>query len=423
MSLLRFVHSADLHLDSPFSGLRDLAPEIATTLYQATFDAYDRLIALCIEERVDALLVAGDVFDGADRSLRAQLKFVGGLQRLEAAGIRSFVCHGNHDPLTGWEAKLALPSGCHRFGPRVECRPVFADQPDRAVVYGMSYPQREVRDNLIPHFGEIASGRFNIGLLHANVNHNTDHDPYAPCSLDDLARTGIHYWALGHVHTRHVLQRAQPTVVYPGNPQGRHPHERGARGVYLVEVSDAGQVRLDFRAVDVVRWDVIQIDIAELGTEQELLNAIEAALTACQSAADGRAVVVRLILYGRGPLHGTLHREDVVDQLRDSVNSAWAHQHPFVWCERIQTSTAPPFDRAGRLQGTDFLADLLRLCDELRRNPAALCELRAVLDELCRRGNAGRYLREYVPSADELREWLTDAETLCVEAWLDEDGA
>ncbi|MCH7606795.1 MAG: DNA repair exonuclease, partial [Chloroflexi bacterium] len=254
MTRLRFVHAADLHLDSPFSGLRSLAPEIAETLYQATFETYNKIIELCIEEQVDALLVAGDIFDSADRSLRAQLKFVEGLRRLEKAGIRSFICHGNHDPLDGWEAQLTFPEGCHRFGPDVERVPVFKDEPDRAAVYGISYPHREVRQNLVPQFAAIEPVAFSIGLLHANVDNNAGHDAYAPCTLKDLEDTGIDYWALGHVHTRQVLRQAGPTVVYPGNPQGRHPNEPAARGAYIVEVDDAGQVSLEFRAVDVVRW-------------------------------------------------------------------------------------------------------------------------------------------------------------------------
>ncbi|MCH8225243.1 MAG: DNA repair exonuclease, partial [Chloroflexi bacterium] len=124
MTRIRFVHAADLHLDSPFSGLRSIVPEIAQTLHQATFNAYDNIIDLCIREQVDALLVAGDIFDGADRSLRAQLKFADGLNRLEAANIRSFICHGNHDPLDGWEAKITLPGGCHRFGAELTQVPV-----------------------------------------------------------------------------------------------------------------------------------------------------------------------------------------------------------------------------------------------------------------------------------------------------------
>ncbi len=110
MSLIKFVHAADLHLDSPFRGIGSEVPDyVLETLQEATFEAYDRTIEFCISEEVDAFLVAGDVYDGADRSLRAQVRFVNGLNRLDAAGVRSFVCHGNHDPMDGWEARLSLP--------------------------------------------------------------------------------------------------------------------------------------------------------------------------------------------------------------------------------------------------------------------------------------------------------------------------
>ena len=99
MPTYRFVHAADLHLDSPFKGLKRVAPEIGEILRKSTFEAFDAIIDLCMNEEVDALLVAGDVFDSADRSLAAQLRFVDGLRKLETAGIQSFVCHGNHDPL------------------------------------------------------------------------------------------------------------------------------------------------------------------------------------------------------------------------------------------------------------------------------------------------------------------------------------
>ena len=141
MPKLRFVHAADLHLDSPFRGIRAQAPEnVAQTLHRATFDAFENIINLCVREQVDALLVAGDVYDGADRSLRAQLKFVDGLKQLDSAGIRSFICHGNHDPLDGWEARLDLPPGCVRFGPDVTAEPVFPDEPDRATVWNQLSP-------------------------------------------------------------------------------------------------------------------------------------------------------------------------------------------------------------------------------------------------------------------------------------------
>ena len=267
----RFVHAADLHLDSPFTGLKSSVPEhVATSLRQATFNAYDNIVELCVSEHVDALLIAGDVYDGADRSLRAQRRFIDGLDRLHQAGIRSFVCHGNHDPLDGWEARLAYPPSCHRFGSEFQAVPVFEDDPGAAVVHGVSYPTRNVRRNLVRRLGQVDSRSFNIGLLHANVDNDSNHRAYAPCSLSDLVETGVDYWALGHVHTRRVLNPQRPTVVYPGNPQGRHLNETGPRGVYLVTVDDSGRTDLDFRPVDTVRWERMTLDIAETSTRNRI---------------------------------------------------------------------------------------------------------------------------------------------------------
>ncbi len=422
MARLRFVHSADLHLDSPFRGIGSEAPEyVADTLRRATFDAYENIVNLCIREQADALLVAGDIYDGADRSLRAQLKFVDGLNRLDAVGIRAFVCHGNHDPLDGWEARLSLPPGCVRFGPEVSGEPVFPDDPERAAVYGISYPRREVRENLSPLFGGLFDSNaravgFNIGLLHANVGGHPGHDSYAPCSVGDLADTGLDYWALGHVHTRQVLREERPTVVYPGNPQGRHPLETGERGVYLVEVDDRGAVNLDFRPVDVVRWETLQVGISGLETEQELLDVVDRAVASCAEAAGGRPVVLRLSLTGRGPLHGWLRRPGTADELLERLNSQYAIAQPWLWCERIQTDTASAVDRLQVAQREDFAGDLARLSDQLREDPGALDDLRNLLRPLYANSNAAGYLREHLPPDGELLELLDAAEEECLAA-------
>ena len=427
MTRLKFVHAADLHLDSPFRGIGSEAPGyVADALRRATFDAYDNIISLCVGERVDALLVAGDIYDGADRSLRAQLKFVDGLNRLDAAGIRSFVCHGNHDPLDGWEARLALPPGCVRFGPEVTGEPVFPGEPERAAVYGVSYPRREVRDNLSPLFAEAAvASRFSVGLLHANVGGNPDHDSYAPCSVADLSDAGLDYWALGHVHSRQVLRQDRPTVVYPGNSQGRHPGESGPRGVYLVEVDDYGAVSLDFRPVDLVRWETLPVSIAGLDTEQKLLDAMDYAADACAEAAGGRAVVFRLALTGRGPLHRWLRRAGTVDELRERFNEQYAPStssgQSWLWCERIQADTASLVDREQVAQREDFAGDLARLGSELGGDPGTLAELRESLRTLYVNSNAASYLRGYLPSDEELRELVAAAEEECLAALVDEE--
>ena len=413
----RFIHAADLHLDSPFTGIRAAAPEnVVKTLYSATFDSYRNIIDLCIAERVDALLVAGDIYDGADRSLRAQRAFIEGLQRLDAAGIRSFVCHGNHDPLDGWEAHLSYPDSCHRFGADFEAVPLFPDEPERALVYGISYPTRDVYENLVQRLGEVDSSAFTISLLHANVGTNTGHAAYASCSLDDLVRSGIDYWALGHVHTRQVLHEPAPTVVYPGNSQGRHPNESGARGVYLVEVDAAGAVSLTFHATDTVRWERASIDISGMETEQDLLNEIDDAVQNLQDGAQGRSVVARITLNGRGQMNQSLRRPNAVGDILEVVNEEWAGQQPFVWCERIEDETGAAIDREVLRAGEDFLAEVLRTADLLKENPDSF---RDGLADLYEHARHRRYLDAFTD--EEIAALLDEAENLAVGLLVEED--
>ena len=417
---IRFVHAADLHLDSPFTGLKAAAPaDVANALYHATFDAYENIINLCISEQVDALLVAGDVFDGTDRSLRAQLKFVEGLKKLDTEGIRSFVCHGNHDPLDGWQARLDYPPGCRRFGPEWEAVPVFED-PDRALIHGISYRKRDVTENLALRLGNVDPGPFSIGLVHGNVGNNPEHGAYAPCSLDDLAQSGVHYWALGHVHTRQVLNEQGPTVVYPGNPQGRHPNETGARGVYLVEVDDGGNVGLDFRPMDTVRWARLDSDIAALDTEQDLLDALHKGMQALLDGADGQSVVVRVRLTGRGELNRKLRRPNMIEDLVEAINGEWAERSPFVWCERIEDASASPFDREARLKGSDFLAEVLRTADRSKTDPELLAGLGTGLSDLYQHHRFRSYLSNSAPNEEEIAGLVEEAESMIVNLLIED---
>ena len=421
MTRLRFVHAADLHLDSPFKGLRAVAPDhVANALYNATFNAYENIVELCITEKVDALLVAGDVYDGADRSLRAQRKFVDGLERLHAAGIRSFVCHGNHDPLDGWEARLTYPPGCYRFGSEFEAVPVFEADPGRAVIHGISYPRRDVTENLVSRLGRVDPGPFSIGLLHTNVGNDPGHAPYAPCSLIDLRQAGIDYWALGHIHTRQILHERDPAVVYPGNPQGRHLNETGARGVYLVEVDDGDNVRPEFRAVDSIRWERLTVDIGAQETEQDLLDALHRGMQRALDAAADRSVIVRVTLFGRGKLDRFLRQANTVGDLVEQINDAWVGRTPFLWCERIEDQTRAPFDRQDRLAGSDFLAEVLRTADRAREEPERLVHLRRALAELYEHHRYRRYLAA-APNDNELSALIEEAEMMAINLLAEDD--
>lgn len=419
MSRLRFVHAADLHLDSPFSGMLREAPEqIADTLHRATFDAYDNIIKLCLEKQVDALLVAGDIYDGADRSLRAQLRFVEGLKRLEGAGIRSFICYGNHDPLDGWEAGLDLPPGCVSFGPDVEGKPVFPDEPERAMIYGISYPKRDVSENLSLRFTETKS-EFSIGLLHANVGNNTEHGSYAPCTVDDLVRTDINYWALGHVHTRQILRERDPVVAYPGNTQGRHSNEPDSHGVYLVEVDEGGTSHLEFREVDEVRWKTFSLDIGGINDVQGLLSAIDNKAGSALEASGGRSVIIRIELTGRGHIHHILNQEGT-DDILAQINKSYGSSKPWIWCDDISLNTASPIDREEVAQQDDFTGYLARLAADLRVDQDELDKLKRSLHDLYLKPSTSPYLRGHIPSGDKLQELLAIAEDECLTALVGE---
>ena len=420
LSRLRFVHAADLHLDSPFSGMRGEASEqIADTLHKATFDAYDNIIKLCLDEQVDALLVAGDIYDGADRSLRAQLRFVDGLKKLEDAGIRSFICHGNHDPLDGWDAGLDLPRGCVRFGPGVEGKPIFPHEPERAMVYGISYPKKNVSENLSLRFTETKS-EFSIGLLHANVGNNTGHDSYAPCTVDDLVRTRYQLLGAGPCpHPSDSPRNGSSRGLFRQHP--RTPSQRARfHGVYLVDVDEGGTPRLEFREVDGVRWKTLSLDIGEMDEVQDLINAISNKVGSALEASGGRSVIVRIEITGRGRLHRTLSREGTGGILEQINKSYGSRSMPWIWCGDISLNTASPIDREEVEQQDNFTGYLARLAVDLRTNQAELDKLKSSLQELYLKPNTSPYLREYMPSGDKLRELLAVAEDECLAALVSE---
>ena len=312
MQPFRFVHAADLHIDSPFRGLRDIDRRIGDRLRESTFEAFDNLVNLCIDEQVDFLVIAGDIYDGADRSVRAQLRFRDGMRQLSEAGIAVYIVHGNHDPLDGWLSSVTWPESVHVFGADPEWKTVRLNDEPLAAIQGVSFPTREVRENLVAKFATPAKEHeslFTIGLLHCNVGGNPDHDNYAPCTLDDLKLTALDYWALGHVHTRQTLRKHSPAVVYPGNIQGRHPNEAGPRGCLMVSVSEDGSAETRFHAVDVVRWEPVEVDISEISSLDGLESAIQQRLDDLAVKAEGRDVVCSLSLVGRGPMHVELVRK------------------------------------------------------------------------------------------------------------------
>lgn len=402
-------------MQSPFVGLSAALPgRVADELVRAPYKAWDNIVDLAIAESVHAVLVAGDVYDDADRSLRAQRHFVAGLGRLHDAGIASFVICGNHDPLDGWDAGLRFPPSCHRFGATISSAPLVPAEPDLATVYGASFAAASCPQNLVRQVPQIGTGELAIGLMHCAVGEDPDQAAYAPCTVTDLRRPGIAYWALGHVHRRRVVIDQDPLAIYPGCPQGLRWSQTGAKGAYVVEIDRAGRPRARFSPTDHVRLEVLEVDIAGIDGPSQLIDRISARLQSAVGAAEGRPLICRVVLRGRGRLDGQLRRTDVLGDALDEMRDQF-HGDPLVWCDRIDAATAGEFDRASRLTGTDFVSDLLRLCDEYAGGRAELPEFDAACAKLFEHRSYKRLLESAAAADVPLADLVDAAENLALD--------
>jgi len=408
-----FVHAADLHLDSPFRGVTAKSPIIAELLRSATFEAYSSLIDLCIENRVQFLLVSGDVYDGADRSLRAQLRFRDGLQRLADNNIRAYIVHGNHDPYKGHSKSIDWPPGVHVFNYRgVESVSVEIGETPVALISGISHENRNVGSNLAKKFRSVDTDLFQIGMLHCNVGGDTGHETYAPCELNDLLSTNIDYWALGHVHERRILHE-NPYVVYPGNSQGRHIREQNERGCYLVQVDEVNkEVSMEFHELDEVRWFSGAVSIDGLLSLDQLENNITGCIEELISGANSRPIVCRLTLIGQGPLYRELRKDEGLQELLLHVRETFEINSPFAWVQELIFDCRSEIDLEKRSRHNDFLGQVLRLSREFSTAEDGMERLLDEgLAELYGNRRAKKCLQDI--SDSEIKQMLKAAELLC----------
>ncbi|MDO9227810.1 MAG: DNA repair exonuclease [Pseudomonadota bacterium] len=337
LTLFRFLHAADTHIDSPLEGLDIYDGAPVDALRGATRAAFENLVRLALDEKVDFLLLAGDVYDGDWKDFSTGLFFTRQMARLKAAGIPVYLIAGNHDAASVLTRRLSLPDNVQVFSTRVAETRLLDGLP--VAIHGRGFPHRAVPENLALDYPARQPGRFNIGLLHTSLTGAPGHDAYAPCSLADLAGKGYQYWALGHVHQPQVVARA-PWVVYPGNSQGRHIREAGARGCRLVTVGDDLEVvDAEFRALDVVRWARLEVDISGINPLAEVYTRIGAELAGAAAAAEGRLLAVRVVLTGVSDLHAALKR-DLPGLRAECINQA-QRVPDGLWIETVEVRTAP----------------------------------------------------------------------------------
>jgi len=412
MSSFRFIHCSDLHIDSPFKGLSSAKPDLAKKLRVSTSRAFQNIVDLAIKENVDAVVIAGDIYDGADKSLQAQFKFRKGLKALSDAGIPSFLAHGNHDPLDSRFAKLQWPDRVMVFsGEEVQCHNIQRDGKTLAKIHGISYPTRDVKENLALQFEQHSGEGFAIGVLHANVGGNPDHDDYAPCSVEDLVSRKMDYWALGHIHAYKVLRPSDPAIVYSGNTQARHKNETGVKGCCLVTLHPNAAPEIQFVPVDSVRFICASMDISSAMTLDDVTESVQSQCEEISVNAGGLDTLIHLTLTGRTPAHGELKQANHVEDLTEEIQSGFEGRTPAIWID-LTVQTEGTYDVEALKQGNDFTADLLALYQEFEEGEK-IDQLRETLKPVFEIWSGRKYLETFSPK--EMQELLRQARNLTLD--------
>ncbi|TIW13177.1 MAG: DNA repair exonuclease, partial [Mesorhizobium sp.] len=241
----RFIHTADIHLDSPLRSLALRNPELAELVGDASRQAFVAVVDLCLAERVDALVIAGDLYDGDQTSMKTARFLASQMTRLHQAGVRVYMIRGNHDSMSRITKQLVLPDTVTIFGGR--CQSVIQSGTAIDVAFhGLSFANPKAPESLLPKYAAPQEGAANVGIMHTSLAGSPGHDVYAPCSVADLHSHGFDYWGLGHIHLRQVYLGAS-TLVMPGIPQGRDINEAGEKSVTLVTIRDDRSVEMEER--------------------------------------------------------------------------------------------------------------------------------------------------------------------------------
>ncbi|HCS88851.1 MAG TPA: DNA repair exonuclease [Chromatiaceae bacterium] len=418
---MKFIHAADIHLDSPLRGLGQYEGAPIDEIRGATRRAFENLIQLAIDEQVAFVLLAGDLYDGDWKDYNTGLFFTRQMGLLQEAGISAYLVAGNHDAASQVSKSLRPPPNVHVFSTRAP-ETVRLEQLGVAV-HGQGFATRAVTEDLSLRYPAADPDLFNIGLLHTSLDGRPGHEVYAPCTLDGLRSRGYQYWALGHVHKREVIAE-QPWVVFPGNTQGRHARETGAKGCSLVSVEAGAVVAVEQRALDVVRWSLCAVDVTDATTLDEVYDRVGQALDGALADADGKLLAVRLQLRGACPVHIRLRaaREQVSNECRSLAGILGAGA---LWIEKVQLDTSQVGSEQAALARDDALGGLLRSIRDLELDSARLsklveevADLNSKLPSDLRSGVDG-----FDPSRPELiRDCLEDVKALLLERLLHAGG-
>ena len=400
--MFKFLHAADIHLDSPQLGLDRYEGAPVEECRRSTRRALENLVRLAVEERVAFVLIVGDLYDGDWPDYNTGLFFCARMAALRDAGIPVYLIRGNHDAANAMTRDLR-PLDNVTFLDTKKPQTVYLERVDVAI-HGQGFDTRAVRENLSLAYPRHDPGVFNVGMLHTCVNGGRDgHEDYAPCSLDDLRRRGYQYWALGHIHRREMLHRpGEPVIAFPGNIQGRHVRETGPKGCLLVTVDDAREARVEPRWLDVVRWGVCRVDADGAVDADDLLARVRERTAALLPGADDRTLALRVEVAGACRAHAEV-AADWLYWTTEVRKTAYETGGGRIWVEKVVSRTRPPGE--ADVPGEGPLAELSALLDELRGDDDFLKALGdRALDDLKKK--LPHDLLDGLDTADRLRDLL-----------------
>ena len=379
--MFRFVHAADIHLDSPLRGLARYEGAPAHELRAATRQALENLVKLAISEQAAFVLIAGDLYDGDWRDYNTGLFLANEMRKLREAGIRVFVISGNHDAQSQISKSVRLPENVQQLSPRAP-ETILLDDIGVAI-HGRGFSKRSVPEDMSDTYPPAERGRLNIGMLHTSANGREGHDTYAPCTAAKLAAKGYDYWALGHVHAREVLSE-EPWIVFPGNIQGRHIREQGSKGCTLVTVEEARIASVEHRNLDVVRWYHCDVNAAGADTGEEAVESVGEAVEEKVEQNEDLLLALRVTLSGPCKAHPELagDMENWVNQVRAVGTDVSGGR---VWIEKVRIRTTAEVDLEQALARDDAVSNLLRTVQDMASIEQALDAFDADLTALKRK--------------------------------------
>src|SRR6187431_2708342 len=329
---MKFVHAADLHLDSPLAGLSKYEGAPVEQIRGATRRALENLVKLCLSEQVELLLIAGDLYDGDWRDYSTGLFFAKQMAALRAGNVRVVWIRGNHDAASKLTAHLNLPDNVRELSHKKPDS--FVLEALGVAVHGQGFDTREETTDLSLRYPEPKRGLFNIGLLHTALEGRP-----------------------GHAHTREILSDA-PWIVFPGNLQGRHAREPGAKGASLVTV-DGERVRsVEHRPLDVVRWHVAEAEVSGERSIDGVLERVRESLSAAVAQSDGRLSALRVRIHGASAAHEQLAAR--LERVTEEVRALTLDLAAEAWLEKVELVTRPLAERVGLREREDAVGELLR---------------------------------------------------------------